>query len=440
MSNLNQRFCFRTKGNSIDFEFNAYKATVVVLIGDKGSTVTLDLDEFLLFDKMAAHANMVDKLLTGTPTTAFTEAQLKDCVARDAKRYALLHPAVPLRLRVYFQPLPMRDNCKRYFQVEMDPDGEGVLPIETIRARDPYWRVNPETGGMEGCFFAFICDIPDPNGDLRAETLDSFGNLDAFAACRAVEPQTPISPRQTRAGLLVPMGAIPPKLNADIDIWRRHWIRLDEYRVVNFFFNPKNRYRLRELQPREFPPGIWQTSGQLQHLSAPGCGPLLGVCGNPHERAAADPSQGTRVWTAINRARNTDLVVSQPLRHWALFKRPHNELLPRGLQLVKEEDPPAGIILYAMAVYDKTHQDAFKTGQFGGGTGGRNDGDGDDKKRKGKPPSTPSRNTSHTVKTNTTTPSKPSGSKRKAPEGRAEDTSGPRGSQRPKPATPVLKK
>jgi hypothetical protein len=134
------------------------------------------------------------------------------------------------------------------------------------------------------------------------------------------------------------------------------------------------------------------------------------------------------------------LVVGQPLRHWALFKRSNNELLPRGLQLVKEEEPPAGIILYAMTVYDETHPDAFKTGQFGGGTGGGNDGDGDDKKRKGKPPPTPSRDTSHTAKTGTTTTSKPSGSKRKAPEGRAEDTSGPRGSQRSKPATPVLRK
>jgi hypothetical protein len=42
MSDLNQRFCLRIKGNSIDFESNAYKATVVVLI-DKGSIVTLDL-------------------------------------------------------------------------------------------------------------------------------------------------------------------------------------------------------------------------------------------------------------------------------------------------------------------------------------------------------------------------------------------------------------
>jgi hypothetical protein len=206
MSDLNQRFCFCTKGNNIDFESNAYKATV--LIGDKGSTVTLDLDKFVLSDKVATHADMVDKLLTGTPMTSFTEAQLKDYVARNAKRYALLHPAVPLRLCVYFELLRMRDNCKRYFQVEMDPDGEGVLPIKTVRAGDPYWRVNPETGGLEGCFFAFICDIPDPQWRPARREAGLLGNVDAFAACRAVEPQKPISPGQIRAGLLVPMGAI----------------------------------------------------------------------------------------------------------------------------------------------------------------------------------------------------------------------------------------
>jgi hypothetical protein len=300
--------------------------------------------------------------------------------------------------------------------------------------------VNPETGGLEGCFFAFIYDIPDPNGDLHAETLDSFGNVDAFAACRAVEPQTPTSPGQTRAGLLVPMGAIPPKLTADIDIWRRHWVRLDECRVVNFFFTPKNRYRPRKLQPREFPPGIWQTPGHYNISPRQVVGPYSEFAAILTNEPLPIHPQGTRVWTALDRAGNTDLVVSQPLRHWALFKRPHNELLPRGLQLVKEEEPPACTILYAMTMYNETHPDAFKTGQFGGGTGGGTDGDGDDKKRKGKPPPTPSRDTSHSAKTGTTTPSKPPGSKRKAPKGRAKDTSGPRGSQRPKPATPVLKK
>jgi hypothetical protein len=151
----------------------------------------------------------------------------------------------------------------------------------------------------------------------------------------------------------------------------------------------------------------------------------------PRVRACGRPStaRGTRFWLSASRC-----ATGRSSRG-----RTGNELLPRGLQLVEEEEPPAGIILYAMTVYDETHPDAFKTGQFGGGTGGENDGDGDDKKQKGKPPPKPSRDTSHTAKTGTTTPSKPSGSKRKAPKGRAEDTSGPRGSQRPKPATPVLK-
>jgi hypothetical protein len=160
MSDLNRRFCYRTKGNSVDFESNAYKATVVVSLDHKGSTMTLDLDEFVLSDTVAAHVDTMDKLLTGTAPTDFDDATLRECVARDGKRYTLLHPAVPLRLHVYFQPLLTRDNFKRYFQLEMDPDGEGVLPIETVRAGDPYWRVNPETGGLEGCFFAFICNIP----------------------------------------------------------------------------------------------------------------------------------------------------------------------------------------------------------------------------------------------------------------------------------------
>jgi hypothetical protein len=96
MSDPNRRFCYRTKGNSVDFESNAYKATVVVSLDHKGSTMTLDLDEFVLLDKVATHADTVDKLLTGTAPTDFDDATLRECVARDGKRYALLHPAVPL--------------------------------------------------------------------------------------------------------------------------------------------------------------------------------------------------------------------------------------------------------------------------------------------------------------------------------------------------------
>jgi hypothetical protein len=220
-----------------------------VTMEHKGSIMTLDLDEFVVLEKVAAHADTVDKLLTGTAPTDFEEATLRECVAREGKRYALLHLAVSPRLHVYFEPRLTRNNFKRYFQLEMDPNGERVLPIKTVRAGDPYWRMNPETRELEGVFFAFIYDIPDPNGDLRAETLDSFENVDAFAACRAVEPQTPLSPGQTRAGLLVPIGAIPPKLTANIDVWRRRWVRLDECRVINLFFNPKNCYRPRSCSP-----------------------------------------------------------------------------------------------------------------------------------------------------------------------------------------------
>jgi hypothetical protein len=145
MSDLDRRFCYRTKGNSVDFESNAYKATVVVLLDHKGSTMTLDLDEFVVSDKVAAHADMVDKLLRGTAPTDFDDATLRECVARDGKRYSLRHPAVPLRLHVYFQPLLTRDNSKRYFQLEMDPNGEGVLPIKTVRAGD-HSRSAPNIG------------------------------------------------------------------------------------------------------------------------------------------------------------------------------------------------------------------------------------------------------------------------------------------------------
>jgi hypothetical protein len=77
MSDLNRCFCYRTKGNSVDFESNAYKATVVVSLDHKGSTMTLDLDEFVFSDKVAAHADTVDKLLTGTAPTELDDATLR---------------------------------------------------------------------------------------------------------------------------------------------------------------------------------------------------------------------------------------------------------------------------------------------------------------------------------------------------------------------------
>jgi hypothetical protein len=113
MSDLNHRFCYRTKGNSVDFESKAYKATIVVSLGHQGSTVTLDLDGFVISDKVPAHANMVDQLLTGVAPADLDEVMLKECVAKDGKAYALLHPALSLRLHVFFPSHSLRGTTSR---------------------------------------------------------------------------------------------------------------------------------------------------------------------------------------------------------------------------------------------------------------------------------------------------------------------------------------
>jgi hypothetical protein len=102
-------------------------------------------------------------------------------------------------------------------------------------------------------------------------------------------------------------------------------------------------------------------------------------------------------------------------------------------------------LLYAMTVYDETHADAFKTGEFRGGTEGGGDDNGggrdDKKKQKKKLSTTPSRKTSHAARTETATPQGPPRPKRKAPEACAvEDTSGPCGLQRPRQEQPAMGK
>jgi hypothetical protein len=77
-----------------------------------------------------------------------TAAQQSVCFAKDAKRYTLLHPAVPMQLHVYLEPRIMEDGCKRYFQLEMDPEGEGVLPLTSVVAGELYFRLNEETGSF----------------------------------------------------------------------------------------------------------------------------------------------------------------------------------------------------------------------------------------------------------------------------------------------------
>jgi hypothetical protein len=197
-----------------------------------------------------------------------------------------------------------------------------------------------------------------------------------------------------------------------------------------------------KLQPREYPPGKWTTPGHYNTAPRAVVRPYSEFAAILENRPLPTHKDGTRVWTALDRAENDQIVINQHPRHWAMFQRPNNELLPRGLQLVKEEEPPAGILLYAMTVYDETHANAFKTGEFGGGTGGGGNGGGgggDDKKKgKKKPRSTPSRDTSHAARTETATPQGPPRPKRKAPEARAEeDASGPRGLQRPRQEPPM---
>jgi hypothetical protein len=305
--------------------------------------------------------------------------------------------------------------------------------------------VNPETGGLEGCFFAFTCDVPDPNGDLRAETLDAFGNVDAFAACRAVERQTCTLLRgsDTRR-TLCSHGRDP----AEAHVGPR---RLEEALGLTrclprdpFLLQPPEPLSPARVAASRVPAGHMDHAGPLQlRARAQSWVPTRSLprslrTGRCRSVGNMAPACGRR-WTA---RRTTDSSSISHPHHWTLFQRPNNELLPRGLQLVKDEDPPAGTLLYAMTVYDETHPNAFKTGEFGGGTGGGdNDGGGggdDKKKKKKKPPPTPSREASQTARIETATPQGPPRSKRKAPEARAEEhASGPRGLPRQKHKQPA---
>jgi hypothetical protein len=125
----------------------------------------------------------------------------------------------------------MEDGCKRYFQLEMDPEGEDVLPLTSVMAREPYLHLNNETGSLKGCFFAFLADFDDPHGTLRAETLNTFGHMDTVAACHQVDDHAAMPEGKTRAGLLCFMGAIPASAHADVDIWQRRWVLLKDCRA-----------------------------------------------------------------------------------------------------------------------------------------------------------------------------------------------------------------
>jgi hypothetical protein len=222
MADLAGRFAFRTKGFAQDFEANVYHGAVIVSFRAQGQTVTIDLEKRITAEGRKRHHEFIDKVLKGeTPLDKLTQQQQSLCFSKDAKRYALLHPAVPLQLRVYLEPRITEDGLKRYFQLEMDPEGEGVLPLTSVQAGEPYFHLNRETGALEGCFFSFLADFDDPHKNLRAETLNTFGHVDSVAECHQVDDHTPISEGKTRAGLLCFMGAIPALAHEGPDIWQR---------------------------------------------------------------------------------------------------------------------------------------------------------------------------------------------------------------------------
>jgi hypothetical protein len=288
-----------------------------------------------------------------------------------------------MQLRVFIQPRIMEDGTKRYFQLKMDPLGPGVLPISQVLAGDPYFRINKDTGALEGCYFAFIADFPDPQGTLRAETLNSFGRVDSYAACHAVNNFDPIPQGHTRAGLLVYMGAIPASLRHDADQWQRRWVLLDDCRVVPFYYNPQGTYRPKELAANEYPPGIHTSPGHCQEQRKV-VGPYSEFAAIIQNEPLKLHKDGTRVCTALSRAKDLGMVIlDKPIRHWALHKRPAHLLLSGGLRVLQRKGLPVGLLLYAMTVYDETHPRAFTKGAFGVG-GSRPDKDNNDEGPKGK--------------------------------------------------------
>jgi hypothetical protein len=329
MADLEGRFAFRTKGLAQDFESNVYNGTVILHMGHQGSTATVDLEKRLTAEAREQHHTLIDGLLTGEKDFAtLSQAQQASCAAKAAKRYALLHPAVPMQLRVFIQPRIMEDGTKRYFQLEMDPMGPGVLPIAQVLAGDPNFRINKDTGALEGCYFAFIADFSDPQGTLRAETLNSFGRVDSYAACHAVNNFDPIPQGHTRAGLLVYMGAIPASLRHDADQWQRRWVLLDDCRVVPFYYNPQGTYRLKELAANEYPLGIHTSHGHCQEQRKV-VGPYSEFAAIIQNEPLKLHKDGTRVCTALSRAEDLGMVIlDKPLRHWALHKRPAHLPLP----------------------------------------------------------------------------------------------------------------
>jgi hypothetical protein len=335
-----------------------------------------------------------------------------------------------MQLRVFLEPRITEDGCKRYFQLEMDPEGEDVVPVASVMAGEPYLHLNTETGSAEGCFFAFIADFDDPQGTLRAETLNTFGHVDTVAACHQIDAPAPLTAGKTRAGLVCFMGAILASAHAPSDIWQRRWVILKDWRVVRFFDNPDGAYRPKELEHNEMFPGVRTTPGHCQEKRK--------VIGDYSELAAIlwnQPiklhAEGTRVLTTLScRKDHPHYVPEKALRHWAMYKRPDELPLPGGLRAIQAQTLSAGTLLYAMTVYDETHKNAFSRGDFGGGAGpsdGGNNSDGGPKKGK-----KPKKGTSQVASGKTSTSALGSkGTKRKAEQGAGEGSRGAKTKKRP---------
>jgi hypothetical protein len=124
--------------------------------------------------------------------------------------------------------------------------------------------------------------------------------------------------------------------------------------VVRFFYNPNGAYRPKELEHNEMFPGVHATPGHCQEKRKVigGYSELAAILRNEPIKLHAE---GTKVLTTLSRREDhPHYVPEKALRHWAMYKRPDNMQLPGGLRTIQTETLSAGVLLYAMTVYDET--------------------------------------------------------------------------------------
>jgi hypothetical protein len=80
-----------------------------------------------------------------------------------------------------------------------------------------------------------------------------------------------------------------------------------------------------------------------------------------------------KAWRPSLRADSGVGVLEKQLRRWAPYKRHAPLPLSSGLRFLQRNDPPAGLLLYAITVYDETHLRALTRGTFGPDGGGPSD-------------------------------------------------------------------